>query len=151
MRKQKVIRVLFAVAAIYDGLLGAAFLFAGDALFRWFGVTPPNHPGYVQFPAALLIVFAIMFAAVAVNPSRNRNLIPYGVLLKISYCGVILFYWLTTGIPGMWKPFCVSDFVFLVLFVWAWAVGPSLDAHSIQPRQGGDTFEGRDRDISKEH
>ena len=121
MRTKRAIRVLFTVAAVYDGLLGAVFLFASGGPFRWFGVTPPNHPGYVQFPAALLIVFAVMFLAVAVNPVRNRNLIPYGMLLKVSYCGVVLFYWLTGGIPGMWKPFCVCDLVFLVLFAWAWA------------------------------
>ena len=122
MRTKRAIPVLFIVAAIYDGLLGAAFLFASGTLFQWFGVTPPNHPGYVQFPAALLIVFAVMFIAIAMNPAGNRNLIPYGILLKLSYCGVVLFHWLTGGIPGMWKPFCLFDFVFLILFAWAWTV-----------------------------
>jgi len=116
------IRVLFIVAAVYDGLLGAAFLFASPALFEWFGVTPPNHYGYVQFPAALLIVFAVMYAAIAMDPVRNRNLIPYGMLLKVSYCGVVLFHWVTAGIPGLWKPFCIIDLVFLIFFVWAWLV-----------------------------
>jgi hypothetical protein len=121
MRTKKMIQVLFSVAAIYDGLLGTAFLFASSALFQWFDVAPPNHPGYVQFSAALLIVFAVMFIAVAINPVRNCNLIPYGILLKVSYCGVTLFHWLTAGIPGMWKPFCLFDIVFLALFVWALA------------------------------
>ena len=113
--------MLFIVAALYDGVLGAAFLFASGALFDWFGVTPPNHPGYVQFPAALLIVFAVMFMAIAVNPVRNRNLIPYGILLKMSYCGVVSFHWLTAGIPDMWKPFCVFDLCFPHCLHWAWA------------------------------
>jgi hypothetical protein len=83
-------------------------------------VTPPNHPGYVQFSAALLLVFAVMFAAIARQPVRNRGLIPYGILLKVSYCAVVFYHWFTTGIPNMWKPFAVVDFVFLILFVWAW-------------------------------
>jgi len=112
----------FGLAAIYDGLLGATFLVASGTLFEWFGVTPPNHYGYVHFPAALLIVFALMFMAVAMNPVKNRNLIPYGVLFKVSYCGVVLFHWLTAGIPGMWKPLCLVDLVFLIFFVWAWVV-----------------------------
>ena len=120
MKIKQAIQALFVVAALYDGLLGAAFLFMNEALYQRFGVTPPNHPGYVQFPAALLIVFAVMFMAVAANPVRNRNLIPYGMLLKVSYCGVVLLHWLTAGIPGMWKPFCIADLVFLILFVWAW-------------------------------
>ena len=122
MKTNRAIPALFVLAAIYDGLLGAVFLFAGDALFQWFGVTPPNHPGYVQFPAALLIIFAVMFMAVAINPVNNRNLILYGILLKVSYCGVILFHWISAGLPDMWKPFCICDLVFLILFAWAWAV-----------------------------
>ncbi len=115
------IRALFAVAGVYDGGLGLAFLFAGRALFEAFGVTPPNHPGYVQFPAALLVVFALMFFAVAADPVRNRNLVPWGILLKASYCGVVGYHWLAGGIPGMWKPFWFADLAFLLLFAWAWS------------------------------
>ena len=122
MKTKRLFTPLFIVSAIYDGVLGIAFLLASDSLFRWFGVTPPNHPGYVHFPAALLLVFALMFMAVALNPVRNRNLIPYGMLLKVSYSGVVMFHWFTADIPGMWKPFCIVDFFFLILFAWAWIV-----------------------------
>ncbi len=129
MKTNKVIPALFLVAALYDGLLGLAFLFAGEAVFQWYGVTPPNHPGYIQFPAALLVVFALMFVAIARDPARNRGLIPYGILLKASFCGVVFYHWLTTGLPGMWKPFCLCDLVFLAAFLWAWAVlGPGKQA-----------------------
>ena len=79
---------LFFVAALYDGLLGLAFLVAADRIFQWAQVTPPNHVGYVQFPGALLMIFGIMFAAIARRPRENRHLIPYGILLKVAYCGV---------------------------------------------------------------
>jgi hypothetical protein len=120
MKSRSAISALYIVAGIYDGLLGAAFLIAWSALFRYFEVTPPNHPGYVQFPALLLIVFALMFFAVAVDPVRNRNLIPYGVLLKVAYCGTVFWYWFTRGIPNMWKPFAWIDLVFAILFAWSW-------------------------------
>jgi hypothetical protein len=119
MKNKSIIVILFVIAALYDGLLGIAFLFGSDLVFEAFGVTPPNHPGYAQFPAALLIIFALMFLAVAFNPVRNRGLIPYGMLLKVSYCSVALFHWISAGIPGMWKPFVVFDAIFLVLFAWA--------------------------------
>lgn len=120
MNAKRVISIFFVIAGLYDGLLGGFFLFAHEAVYRWQGVKLPNHPGYVQFPAALLIVFGIMFLAVAKDPIRNRNLIPYGVLLKASYVGTVAYYWFTTGLPDMWKPFCVADFVFMLLFIWAW-------------------------------
>lgn len=120
MKKQNTLSLLFAIAALYDGLLGMAFLVAGDGMFERFGVTPPNHIGYLQFPAALLIVFAIMFGVIARAPAANRDLIPYGMFLKVSYCGVVFSHWFAGGIPNMWKPFAVCDIVFLVLFVWAY-------------------------------
>jgi hypothetical protein len=112
--------LLFAIAAAYDGLLGLVGLFGTEWFFRTVGVTPPNHPGYVQFPAALLVVFAIMFVAVARDPAKNRGLIPYGMLLKVSYSGVVIYHWVTAGLPWVWKPFAVVDDVFLLLFAWAY-------------------------------
>ncbi|MGO8748336.1 MAG: hypothetical protein ACLQNE_20370 [Thermoguttaceae bacterium] len=111
---------LFFVAALYDGLLGLAFLVAADPIFRWAHVTPPNHAGYVQFPGALLLIFGIMYAAIARRPRENRHLIPYGILLKVAYCGVAGFHWLTDGIPALWKPFVPADLVFLALFLLAY-------------------------------
>jgi len=115
------ISLLFVIAAIYDGALGLIALFWSGPLFRWFEVTPPNHPGYAQFPGAILIVFAVMFLEVARKPFGNRGLIPYGMLLKVSFCGVVFFHWFTTGLPDMWKPFAVCDAIFLALFAWAYA------------------------------
>ncbi len=115
-----IIRVVFYVTAIYDGLLGFAFLFFPLTVFDWYGVTPPNHPGYVQFPAMLLIVFSAMFLQIGRSPARYRHMIPYGIMLKAAYSIAVYMYWFTTGIPDMWKPFAVCDTVFGLLFVWAY-------------------------------
>ncbi|MCH5374110.1 MAG: hypothetical protein JJ992_09045 [Planctomycetes bacterium] len=114
------IKILFIVAALYDGILGAAFLIAPSGIFSMYGVEPPNHMAYVQFPAFLLIIFAIMFYRIAADPVRNRELILYGCGLKASYCLLVLVYKLTTGIPAMWIPWGWADLAFLVLFVLSW-------------------------------
>lgn len=110
---------LFYVAAVYDGLLGLAFLFFWPLVFRLFGVTPPNHPGYVQFPALLLIVFGFMFLQIAQDPERHRDLILYGVGLKLAYCGVVFWYQVTAGVPVMWVPWAWLDLAFVALFLLA--------------------------------
>jgi hypothetical protein len=120
MGNKKVISILFLLVAAYDGLLGAAFLLAPTYIFQWYGVIPPNHPGYIQFPALLLILFSLMFMQIAGDPARHRNLIPYGVGLKAAYCGVVFSYWFTTGLPSMWKPFALIDAVTGMLFLWAY-------------------------------
>jgi hypothetical protein len=114
------IRPLFAIAGIYDGLLGLAFLFFPKNLFRTFEVTPPNHWGYVKFPALLLILFAAMFFAIAKNPIRRRELMLYGCGLKLAYCGTVFWYQIRFGIPGMWIPWAWADLAFLILFAAAW-------------------------------
>jgi hypothetical protein len=120
MKVEKPISLLFWIAAWYDGVLGLAFFFAPTYVFERFDVTPPNHVGYVQFPAALLLMFAIMFARIALDPAANRSLIFYGVWLKASYSGLAFWYWLSTDIPVIWKPFAIIDLVMGVLFVWAY-------------------------------
>lgn len=113
------IKLLFAAAAVYEGGLGLAFLFWSGRVFQAFGVAPPNHPGYVQFPALLLLTFAFMFLRIARDPWKRRDLIVYGICLKASYSGLVFWYAATRGIPRMWLPWAWADLVFLVLFVLA--------------------------------
>ena len=81
---------------------------------------PPNHFGYVQFPAILLLIFAAMFYRVAMDPVANRFIMLYGVGLKAGYSGLVFYYMLTAGIPSMWVPWAWADLVFLVLFLVSW-------------------------------
>ena len=111
---------LFRIAALYDGVLGLAFLFFWRDIFRSFGITPPNHPGYVHFPALLLIIFAALFLRIARDPERNRELIAYGIALKIAYSGTVFWHHLTGGVPPMWLWPAWADLGFLVLFALAW-------------------------------
>lgn len=116
----KWLKPLFVIAAVYDGFLGLAFLIVPEQIFAMYSVTPPNHLAYIQFPALLLLVFALMFFRIAMDPAGRRELILYGCGLKISYCMVAFLYELTTGIPSMWMPWAWADLVFLALFLVAW-------------------------------
>jgi hypothetical protein len=111
---------LFCFAGVYDFVIGLVFLCAGEKLFAVAGLNPPNHWGYIQFCSLMLMVFGTMFFAIAKAPSSNRNLIPFGMLLKISYVSIVAYYWLTTGCPLLFKPFAVIDFAMLVLFAMAY-------------------------------
>lgn len=122
MKYRKLISVVFFIAGVYDFILGFAFTVYPKFGFDLFGVTYPNHWGYIQFPAVLLMIFASMFFAVAFRPLANKNLIPFGVLLKLAYSVIVFGYWLTRGLPDMWKPFAIIDVVFAVLFIWAYSV-----------------------------
>lgn len=119
MNVPKWIKPIFIFAGLYDGVLAILFLAVPIRLFNAANVTPPNHIGYVQFPALLLIAFAIMFFNIAKNPMANRNLILYGILLKLSYCSVVFPHWIMGNIPSIWVPFAFFDLGFLIAFAIA--------------------------------
>ena len=114
------IKAVFLLSGVYDAVLGLAFLGWAPVLFAACDVPPPNHPGYVQFPALLLLVFGAMFLRIASDPVRHRELMPYGMGLKAAYAGVVLFHAAQGGIPAIWVPFAWADLVFLLLFAAAW-------------------------------
>ncbi len=114
------IKAIFFIAGVLDVLVGITFLFFANTIYDWMGVTRANHPGYIEFPALLIIIFGIMMIRIASDPIRFREFIWYGVGLKASYAGVVFYYMLSSGIPFMWVPFAIMDAVFLVLFITAW-------------------------------
>ena len=113
-------RIVFAISGIYDLFLGIVFLFFPLFAFDLFNVTYPNHLVYVQFPAALLLIFAVMFFSIAKDPVGKRSFIPYGVMLKVAYSGIVFWYWLFADIPDIWKPFAIADLLFIIVFGWCY-------------------------------
>lgn len=127
MKTHKLARYVFIAACIYDGLLGLAFLLVPRMVYDLFKVEYPNHMGYIQFPALLLIIFSIMFWDIAKDPEHNRNLIFYSILMKLAYASVVLAYWIGSYIPDMWKPFALADIVFAVLFYYVYKGATAID------------------------
>lgn len=114
------IKLVLAASGIYDAVIGAAFLFGASALFRAFHVTPPNHDGYIRFPALVLLIFAVMFFRAATDPVARRDVLLYGAALKLSYFGLVFWYYFRGGVPAMWIPFAWADVAFFTLFVMGW-------------------------------
>jgi len=131
MNVPKWVSPLFWIAAAYDGVLGILFLAAPGWVFTQADVPPPNHMAYVQFPAALLIIFAWIFVDIARDPLASRAQIVYGILLKVAYCSIAAYYWLAMDIPWIWKPFLWIDLAMGILFVIACVSLPSKGAGGV--------------------
>lgn len=116
------IRAVLAVCGVYDGIIGLCFLLLPVMVYRTAGITMPNHMGYVRFPALLLLIFAAMFFRAAADPVGRRDVIVYGMALKVSYFSLVFWYQLRGGVPALWIPFAYADIVFFVLFLLAWTV-----------------------------
>ena len=117
--KRDWIHPLFVVAAIYDLGLGLLVLTTHPAIYAYFGIAPPNHPGYVELPAALVAIFGVGFWRVSRDPWRNRDIIKLGILLKLAYAGIVLGYAARGNMPGLWIPWAWVDLAFASLFALA--------------------------------
>lgn len=113
---------VYLIAGVYDAGLGLLFLVAGSEIFQALEIDPPNHWGYVHFPASLLIVFGILFWTIAKDPVRHRVLIPFGIGLKICYCGTVFYHAIAGSIPSIWITFGYCDLVFAGAFFWSFVV-----------------------------
>jgi hypothetical protein len=113
------VKVLLVICGIYDGLLGIVVVLAPATFFRIANVTPPNHFGYVQFPALLLIIFCVIFLRGAADPAKRKDALCYGIALKASYSGLVFWYELHGGVPMLWIPWAWTDLGFLALFLLA--------------------------------
>lgn len=115
----KAIKSLFIISALYDFILGVIFLLGFRQIYHCFNIVLPNHDGYVQFGAALVAIFGVGFWFVAQDPQRNRDIVKMGILLKVSYSGVVFYHAALGNLPGMWLPFAWLDIIFLIFFVIA--------------------------------
>ena len=68
----------------------------------------------------MLMIFGLMFLLIAIAPRANRQLIPFGMLLKVAFVSVAGYYWINGGIPLVFKPFLVIDAAMFFAFGWAY-------------------------------
>jgi hypothetical protein len=68
MKNNTFAKILFSIACMYDLILGIGYLFLTDKVYGLFQVELPNHMGYIQFPALLLLIFAWMFFQIVQDP-----------------------------------------------------------------------------------
>lgn len=114
------VKILLILCGLFDGFVGLVFTVMPATLFCIAGVTPPNHFGYVQFPALLLVIFAVMFFRAAADPVLRREVLLYGVALKASCAGLVFWYQFHGGVPILWIPWAWADALFLLLLLIGW-------------------------------
>jgi hypothetical protein len=128
---------LFLVAGLYDLLIGLVFLVGGRQLLESAGVLAPNHWGYLQFAACELIIFGLMFLSVSRDPVGKRELIVYGLLLKVSYVSLTGYYWTIGECPLLFQPFAVIDAVMFALFLAALFSRPAVSSTTADVAKSG--------------
>ena len=116
----KFYKSLFLTAAVYDLLLGIAFLFFTKSVFDSLGISEklPEFDGYLHLIGGFLFVIGIGYYLIYKgNLLKNRDLILVGALFKLAYFLVSLYYFYIGDIPHMlfFALFGVIDFIMFVL------------------------------------
>lgn len=112
-------RILFWTAAIYDIVLGITFLFFATPVFEWLGIedTLPEYTSYISLVAAFLFVIGVAYVLIAIGDFvRNRDLITVGILYKVAYFAVALWYLIDGVYPHIifFVVFGVADALFAI-------------------------------------
>lgn len=118
--KEKYYRSLFAIAAVYDVLLGITFTFFPARAFNALGIGEklPAFGGYLTLLGAFVLVIGIAYFLIARGDlRRNLDLILIGALYKLAYSATAFYYWFAGSLPhiAFAALFGVADAVFFVL------------------------------------
>jgi len=111
-------RAFFLVAALYDIILGAAFLIAGESILTAIGMTLPPHIAYIQLAAIFILVQGLSYWLVYRDPLGNLGIVRIGVVYKAAYAGLAAWYLILGTLPSVFFiPWAIIDLGFLVGFV----------------------------------
>lgn len=108
----------FFIAGLYDVLLGVAFFIFGEQILDWIGMELPPHIAYIQLAAVFIAVQGLSYLLVWVDPPRFVGLVVIGVVYKLAYSGLAVWYLTIGELPSdFFIPWALVDIVFLVGFL----------------------------------
>jgi hypothetical protein len=120
MKKEVYYKSLYLIAALYDFILGTAFLFFYKPIFAWTGMNLPENPAYLTFCATLIAIFGIMLFMIYLTLKGSRRMIITAILIKFAYIGTTFYYYFLVGRDYVDTPFMIFaflDFIFVILFI----------------------------------
>lgn len=109
-------KAVFAVAAVFNWLVGLPLLIAPAAFYAMLGQSTPDLFN-AQMAGALIVVFGVGYAMVARDPVANRGIVWLGVIGKGP---LPLLYWLNVQAgraPMSGFPLTLVDLAFAALFL----------------------------------
>ena len=119
LTNERLYRILFLIAALYDFILGFVFFaFMGFFLEDILKLTLPLYPAFFQAAAAFVFVMGVGFYFVYRNMYRNIDIVKVGIIFKLFYTGLAFYYVFFGGMPWIFSVFGFLDLVFIVFFVF---------------------------------
>lgn len=115
--KDNFFRSVFLIAAIYDFVLGILFFLFYKSIFSYFNIQLPDYPMYLQMSAAFVIAMGFGYYFVYKNLYRNADLVKLGIVYKIAYSALAIYFYLASLAHVIFFLLAMVDIIFLALFV----------------------------------
>ena len=111
------VRPALLLSAVYDGVIGLAFLLFADPIFRALGIENAADPVYVQLAAGLIAILGLGFFLAWREPVLNRDLVLLGAVFKAFYIALAAYALVRGEVPHpVFLVFAAVDVLFLVVF-----------------------------------
>lgn len=114
--KDSLFKAIFLIAAIYDFVLGIAFLIFYKPIFNYFGIALPLYPMYLQMAAAFVFAMGVGYYFIFKNLYKNTDLVKLGIVYKFVYSGLASYFFFAGQAHVIFFWFVIFDLVFLALF-----------------------------------
>ena len=119
LKRGKLYRNLFLIAALYDFILGFCFFAFWQFIFDHILKIPhPNYPAFYQAAAAFIFNMGIGFYFVYLNMYRNIDIVKVGIFFKLFYTGLAFYYVVVENMPWIFSVFGFLDLIFIVFFIF---------------------------------
>ena len=119
LTNERLYRILFLIAALYDFILGFIFFaFMNFFLEGVFKLPLPLYPAFFQAAAAFVFVMGVGFYFVYRNMYRNIDIVKVGIVFKLFYTGLAFYYVFFGGMPWIFSVFGFLDIIFIVFFIF---------------------------------
>jgi hypothetical protein len=116
--KESFYKSVFLVGAAYDMILGAVFFVAWRPIYDALGIQYVGNLAYLHIATAYIFVQGLSYWYVSRNIIRNLDIVRVGIVYKVIYVGLTIWYLMIGQIPHVFFAwFAVFDFIFLLLFV----------------------------------
>ncbi len=114
----KFFKTFFLVAAWYDLILGAVFFLLYGPIYDFLDIALPNSTSYIHLSAGFVFVQGVGYWFVYRNMFRNIDLVKVGVIYKVVYSSVTVYYLAIGQLPhATFAWFALFDVLFLIGFV----------------------------------
>ena len=118
------LRTVAAISGLYDFVVGALLLFAGNWLAAVFGVPPASPPIFRDLNGLFLLAVGAGYYLPWRDPIRYRNYLwVMGPMLKGAGAAIFLLDYLYRGSPKSFLLFAASDGTLAALTLYALSAG----------------------------